>query len=605
MKKKLIVGALVPEIKLGNPDYNADIIIQKLAEADSKGVEVLATPELSLTGATVGDLFFQELLIQKTEAAILKVCEATNNLSITLILGTPLRINSKLYNVALIINKGKIIGFVPKKELSWRETRWFSNGSELYRTKVNALNTNLSFDRNVFEAPNHQNAFFAITLSTGKVEYLNPQNQTVYAIFNMTQDYDVVSKTDKVKEEVIAMSAENGIAYIYLMPGLNESTTDFVYSGYSLIVDDGVVKEECEKFLFESTLIYSDINLNEEINDYVVKKDPQIDKKKLKEGDKFPFIPEKAEDIKKRAKDILEFQSSALARRLKQIGHYKMVLGLSGGSDSTLALIVCAEACKKLGVDPQNIIAITMPGFGTSKRTYENTLALSKQYNTSFREISIKEICIQHYKDIGLPLNDRSVTYENAQARERTQVLMDVANMENAFVIGTGDMSELALGWCTYNGDHMSMYGVNANIPKTMLKQVIKYEAERTNSKVLFDILDTPISPELLPADENGEIAQKTENNIGPYELHDYFLYHFLKYHSTPEHIYKIACEAFKDDYSEEEIKKWLGTFLRRFIYQQFKRNCVPDGPKIGSLGLSPRGDLVLPSDLDATIWKF
>ena len=281
-----------------------------------------------------------------------------------------------------------------------------------------------------------------------------------------------------------------------------------------------------------------------------------------------------------------------------------MVLGLSGGSDSTLALIVIDKAFKKLNIDNKGIIAITMPGFGTSDRTYNNSVNLAKEYGVTLKEISIKDACIQHYKDIGLPEGDRSVAYENAQARERTQILMDVANMENAFVVGTGDMSELSLGWCTYNGDHMSMYAVNCNVPKTLIKHIIRCEGEKRNSKTLLDIVDTPISPELLPTNEKGEIAQKTESNIGPYELHDYFLYHFLKYNSTPKNILKIASKAFDGMYSREEIEKWLNVFLRRFATQQFKRNCVPDGPKVGTIGLSPRGDFAMPSDLDSSIWK-
>ena len=600
----LKVGALVPEIKLGNPIYNAQIIISKIKEAFENGVEVVVTPELTLTGATCGDLFFQDILNEKVEEAIKLILEETKDLNITIILGTPIRLNDKLYNSALVINNGMIIGFVPKKALSWQESKWFDTGRHLFEAEFMYLNNTLLFDKNVFEVPNHIGANIAITMSTKKIEYLNPNNKTIYAVFNMTSDYDVVSKTYKVKNEVIQMSKENGIAYVYLMPGLNESTTDFVYSGYSLIVDDGMVKAEGEKFSFESTLITSDIKLNEEDNDYVITKEAIIDKKAIKEKDKYPFIPDDIEMIDIRAKEVIEMQAAALARRLKHIGHYKMVLGLSGGSDSTLALIVCVEACKKLKIDNSNIITITMPGFGTTGRTYNNSIELAKFYGTTLRDISIKEACLVHFKDIGLPEDDRSVAFENAQARERTQILMDVGNMENAFLVGTGDMSELALGWCTYNGDHMSMYSVNCNIPKTLIPYIIRYEAKRTNNQTLLDIIDTPVSPELLPTDKDGNMVQKTENSIGPYCLHDYFLYHFIKYHSSPKHILKIASEAFKDEFSEDEIKKWLDVFMRRFISQQFKRNCSPDGPKIGLIGLSPRGDFIMASDIDGTIWK-
>ncbi len=542
--------------------------------------------------------------MEKVDEAINIILEKTSDINITIVLGTPLRIENKLYNVALIIYKGQIIGYVPKKNLSPEELRCFNTGSYIYDRKVEILNHEMMFEKNVFEAPNHAGANFDVELSVKELKYLNPENKTIYLSINMTSSYDVVSRTSKVKKEAVKLSKENGIGYVYIMPGLNESTTDYVYSGYSVIIDDGTIIKEGEKFSFDGTLIYGDIKLNEEINDYVIEKDEVVNKKAQKELNKYPFVPSTPEDIKERCKEVLELQSSALARRIKQLGHNKVVLGLSGGSDSTLALIVINEAFKKLGLDNKNIIAITMPGFGTSDRTYNNSINLAKEYGVTLREISIKESCIQHFKDIGLPEDDRSVAYENSQARERTQILMDVGNMEQAFVVGTGDMSELALGWCTYNGDHMSMYAVNCNVPKTLIKHIIRYEAERINSKTLLDIVDTPISPELLPTNENGEIAQKTESSIGPFELHDYFLYHFLKYNSTPNYIFEIATKAFEGMYDREEIKKWLNVFLRRFVTQQFKRNCVPDGPKVGTIGLSPRGDFAMPSDLDGSIWK-
>ena len=557
-----------------------------------------------MSGATCGDLFFQEQLINNVERSINDICYATNNVETVLILGTPLRINNNLYNVALIIHKGNIIGFVPKKNLSWIEKRWFSNGSGLFEKEVEVMGKKMCFNGNVFTIPNTENSNYAVMLTSKQVEYINKDNKTVYALINITSDFDLVSKTDKIKEEIINISKENGIAYAYVMPGINESSADYVYSGYSLIVDDGEVKCEGKKFSFDSEMIFADVKLNDEENNYVMQKESFTDKKILKERDKYPFVPANDEAIKERAKEVLEMQSAALARRLLQIRSNKMVLGLSGGSDSTLALIVCVETCKKLNIGTDSIIAITMPGFGTTGRTYNNAVELAKSYKVTLREISIKDSCVQHFKDIGLKDGDYSITYENAQARERTQILMDVANMEKGLVIGTGDLSELALGWCTYNGDHMSMYAVNANIPKTLIKHLIKYEAEKTNNQYLFDIINTPISPELLPPDENGDIAQQTEDSVGPYSLHDFFIYHFIKYHSTPAHILDIAKEAFKDEFSEEDIKKWLNVFLKRFITQQFKRDCVPDGPKVGSIGFSPRGDLMMPSDADNSIWS-
>ena len=507
----LRIGALVPEIKLGNPMYNAEKIIEKVKEAYDYGVEVVATPELAVTGCSCGDLFLNDLLIQKANDAINKICDETKNIDITIIIGTPLKLGNKLYNCSIIIYKGKIIGFVPKRNLTNTETRWFANGRELYSKEFELLGNTITFDRNVFEATNHKGAFFDVELSVKEISYLNPDNETVYVSFNMTSNYDVVSRTAKIKKDALKLSKDNGIGYVYIMPGLNESSSDYVYSGYSLIIDDGTILKESEKFSFESTLIYADVKLNEELNDYIIEKDEVPNKKEEKELNKHPFVPRTPEDIKERAKEILDFQASALARRIKQLGHGKVVLGLSGGSDSTLALIVTYRAFKKLRLDPKGIITITMPGFGTTNRTYQNAIKLAQSYNTTLREIDIKEVCLQHYKDIGLSENDLSVAYENAQARERTQILMDVANMENAFVVGTGDMSEMALGWCTYNGDHMSMYAVNCNIPKTMIMHIIRSEAEETSNEALLDVVNTPVSPELLPPDENGEIAQKTE----------------------------------------------------------------------------------------------
>lgn len=599
----LRVGALVPEIKLGNPIFNAKKIIEGIKEAYDYGVEVLATPELCVTGVSCGDMLLQDLLLSETAKAISAIRKATCDIDITLILGIPVKIEGVLYSCALIIHQGRIIGYVPKRNISQCEARWFDCGTDLFNKKVTIFDQDLKFDRNVFEAPNHKNAFFDVELSVKELAYLNPENKTVYASFNLTSDYDVVSKTSKVKNEAVKLSKENGIGYVYIMPGLNESTSDYVYSGYSLIIDDGTILREGQKYSFDNSLIYGDIKLNEEFNDYKIMKEKVINKKEQKELNKYPFVPKTKEDINERCKEILEMQSSALARRIRQLGNCKVVLGLSGGSDSTLALIVASEAMKKLGLDSKNIIAITMPGFGTTERTLNNATKLAKAYNTDFRNIDIKPVCIQHFKDIGLPENDYSVTYENAQARERTQILMDVANMENAFVVGTGDMSELALGWCTYNGEHMSMYSVNCNIPKTLIKHIIRYEAERINEEALFDIIETPISPELLPPDDEGKIAQKTESKIGPYALHDYFLYHFLKYHSSPNHIFEIACKAFEGEYEKNEIRKCLNIFLKRFITQQFKRNCTPDGPKVGTIGLSPRGDLVMPSEFDKDLW--
>ena len=607
------VGALVPKIELANPIYNVEEILIQVKTAEINDIDLLVTPELALTGVTCDDLFYQNILIEKTEEAIKKICDETADLDITLVLGVPIKAYNKLFNVALIINQGKIIGLVPKKNLSWMERKWFTSGEELYNKSVLICGQEIIFDRNCFSLHSNKKAGFAVLLNSKNIEFVNPNNITIYATLNLSGEYDVVSKTKKIKEEVKDISYNNGFGYVYVMPGLNESTSDNVYSGYSLIVDDGVVVSEGERFSFESTFISGEIKLNEEIVERIADRKIGVEKSKtisvakkqeLKEKNPYPFVPENREELKERVEEILKIQSAGLARRIKQLNNCKVVLGLSGGSDSTLALIVADRAYKKLGLENNNIIAITMPGFGTSERTYKNSVELAKLYQVDFRDIDIKEACKVHFKDIGLTEDDLSVTFENAQARERTQILMDLANKENAIVLGTGDMSELALGWCTYNGDHMSMYAVNSNVPKTLIKRIIKYEFERLNEKVLRDIVDTPISPELLPTDDKGNISQLTEESLGSYDLHDYFLYHFIKYHSTPKHILEAAREAFLGKFSSERVEKSLGIFMKRFFTQQFKRDCVPNGVKVGSISLSPRGDLVMPSDANGDIWK-
>ena len=442
-------------------------------------------------------------------------------------------------------------------------------------------------------------------------------------VFNLSSSNELIGKQEYRKSLVSSQSARTISAYIYASSGVMESTSDILFGGASMIYENGSILAENKRFELESNIITADIDVlklandriknksfmkNTNLEEYkIIKLDIKDNIKELnREYKEYPFVPSNELERNKRCEEIIEIQSTALARRLIQVGNPKCVIGMSGGLDSTLAFLVIVKAYEKLKRNPKDIIGITMPGFGTTDRTYQNSIDLVKEYGGTLKEISIKDAALLHMKDIGLPETDRSVTYENIQARERTQILMDVANMENGLVIGTGDLSELALGWCTYNGDHMSMYAVNTSIPKTLVRYLVAWVKDTTDGKkkeVLQDILDTPISPELLPPDEAGNILQKTESSIGPYVLHDFYLYHFLRYGATPKKIYTLAKHTFKNSFSKEEIKKWLKVFIRRFFTQQFKRNCIPDGVKVGSISLSPRGDLRMPSDANYETW--
>ncbi|MBQ9279921.1 MAG: NAD(+) synthase [Clostridia bacterium] len=603
-ENKIRVGVITPEIRLANPEWNANELIQQIKNASEKGMSIVCTPELSITGATCGDLFFQEILLEKSLVALKNVIDSTKNLNITCIIGTYIPFEEELYHVAVVIKEGNILGIIPKIKLSYHEKRYFKCGKHLIGKKVELFGAEILVGNSSFPIGISSSHTFGVIFSE------DIKNSKTDVIFDLSGNYELVGNTEKITRQIKSLTRANENAYVYCTPGINESTSDFVYSGFSAIFENGNVLVESSKYCFESTLTYADLTLSEKRNiSERLEIEGKMDftsleeKKKMKEEMRYPFVPEEKEALKKRCEEVLKMQAAALLRRLKQVGSFKTVIGLSGGSDSTLAFLVILEAYKMAGIDNANMIAITMPGFGTTNRTYENACNLAKKYHVTLREISIKDACVQHYKDIGLDVNDRSIAYENAQARERTQILMDIANQEDALVVGTGDMSELALGWCTYNGDHMSMYAVNAGIPKTLIKHIIAYKAEEEGNLTLHDIIDTPISPELLPPDEEGNIAQKTESSIGPYILHDYFLYHFLRYQTSPRKILETATKTFVGDYTAKEIRKWLQVFMHRFFTQQFKRNCVPDGPKIGRIGLSPRGDLCIPSDADKHIW--
>lgn len=626
------VGAIVNKLALANPLKNADVIIKEIKKAETLGVSIVTTPELSLSGYTCGDLFLQEQLLDDSIKALEQVLNETKDIDIISILGMPLRHDNQLFNCAVVTTKGKILGVIPKTYIpnyqEFYEARWFSSSKELITEEIEILGQLVPITTNIlFQDKTLKEATFGIEICEDLWTVNPPSNNHALAgatmIFNLSSSNELIGKQEYRKSLVSSQSARTISAYIYASSGVMESTSDILFGGASMIYENGSILAENKRFELESNIITADIDVlklandriknrsfmkNTNLEEYkIIKLDIKDNIKELnREYKEYPFVPSNELERNKRCEEIIEIQSTALARRLIQVGNPKCVIGMSGGLDSTLAFLVIVKAYEKLKRNPKDIIGITMPGFGTTDRTYQNSIDLVKEYGATLKEISIKDAALLHMKDIGLPETDRSVTYENIQARERTQILMDVANMENGLVIGTGDLSELALGWCTYNGDHMSMYAVNTSIPKTLVRYLVAWVKDTTDGKkkeVLQDILDTPISPELLPPDEAGNILQKTESSIGPYVLHDFYLYHFLRYGATPKKIYTLAKHTFKNSFSKEEIKKWLKVFIRRFFTQQFKRNCIPDGVKVGSISLSPRGDLRMPSDANYETW--
>ena len=626
------VGAMVNKLSLANPIKNAEEIIKQIKEAVKLNTSIVTTPELSLTGYTCGDLFLQDQLLEDSKKALQKVLEETKELDIISILGMPIKQDNQLFNCAVVIQKGKILGIVPKTYIpnyqEFYEARWFSSSKDLKNNEIEILGQNVPISTNLlFQDKTLTDITFGIDICEDLWTVTPPSNNHTLAgatiIFNLSSSNELIGKQEYRKSLVSSQSARTISAYIYASSGVMESTSDVLFGGASMIYENGSKLAENKRFEIESNIITADIDVLKLANDrrknrsymnmaqkleYNTIKIEVFDtiKELQREYKEYPFVPSNELERSRRCEEIIEIQSSALARRLLQLGNPKCIIGMSGGLDSTLAYLVIVKAFEKLKRNTKDIIGITMPGFGTTGRTYQNAVDLVKEYGATLKEISIKEASLLHMKDIGLPEDDRSITYENIQARERTQILMDVANMEGGLVIGTGDLSELALGWCTYNGDHMSMYAVNTSIPKTLVRYLVAWVADTTDGKkkeVLKDILDTPISPELLPPDEAGNILQKTESSIGPYVLHDFFLYHFLRYGATPKKIYMLAKHTFKNSFSKEEIKKWLKVFIRRFFTQQFKRNCIPDGVKVGSISLSPRGDLRMPSDASYEAW--
>lgn len=623
------VGASTLELKVSDTIYNVQMIKKQIDEAVNKNIQIISFPELSITGYTCGDLFNQDILIDKAYEGLKDLVDYSKDKMIVIIVGSPIKCENKLYNCAVVINNGKILGIVPKTYIpnynEFYEMRWFKSSNDLKIKEINLFNEIVPIGVDlIFTSKLDDELKFGVEICED-VWSLYPKSNDYASsgasiIFNLSASNETIGKYDFRKELIKMQSIKTISGYVYSSSGINESSTDLLFSGSSLIYENGKLLSENNRFDFNSNLIYSDVDIKRLVNDrrkntsfisntdkeyrniyFTTSKNNLISRK----YSKYPFVPSNEDKREERCKEIINIQSSALAKRLKHTNIKKCVIGVSGGLDSTLAFLVIKKAFEKLKIDNKNIIAVTMPGFGTTNRTYENALDLIKINNATLKEIDIKKACLVHYSDIDQDINNHDITYENAQARERTKILMDIANKENALVIGTGDLSELALGWCTYNGDHMSMYSVNSSIPKTLVKYLVKYiaDTDKKNQKVLYDILSTPISPELLPADEKGNIKQITEDKIGPYILHDFYLYHFFRYGASPKKIYMLAVNTFENEYSKEEILKWLKVFIKRFFTQQFKRSCMPDGVKVGSISLSPRGDLRMPSDASYNIW--
>ena len=622
------VAAAVPAIKVADIDYNVMQIESLMAQAEGKGVEILVTPELCITGYSCQDLFREQLLLDKSEEGILQLLDFTRKLDTILIVGAPVLVNSLLYNCAVVIQRGQILGVVPKTYLpnygEFYEKRWFASAQDLNPTDIYLAGSPVHVSSEPMLFTTGDGVKFGVEICEDVWAPIPPSNNLALAgadiVFNLSASDELIGKHDYLRGLLAQQSARTISGYVYASCGFGESTQDVVYGGNAMILENGRILAEGERFSFQPQIQIGQIDI-EQLRTERRQNTTFINAQRgahalhvpakavtpkefvlIRDIDAHPFIP-KSGDMQTRCEEILNIQVAGLAKRLYHINAQTAVIGISGGLDSTLALLVTVKAFDKLGLDRKGIIGVTMPGFGTTDRTYNNAIKLMQTLGVTIREISIAKAVTQHFEDIGHDMKQHDITYENSQARERTQILMDVANQVNGIVVGTGDLSELALGWATYNGDHMSMYGVNAGVPKTLIRYLVSYVAGEMATETLLDIVDTPISPELIPADEQGRIKQKTEDLVGPYELHDFFIYYFLRYGFGPAKIYIMAQKAFADAYDDETIKKWLKTFCRRFFTQQFKRSCLPDGPKVGSVSLSPRGDWRMPSDASYALW--
>lgn len=671
------VACAVPLVKVADCKYNVEQTEAQIAQAEKQGVEIIVFPELGITSYTCQDLFQQNLLLNASESAVLHLLDFTRELDVIVIIGLPVIVGDLLLNCGMVIQQGRIVGVIPKTYLpdygEFYEKRWFASSQDLKETTIRYAGQHIvvTSDPQIFVTSD--GVQFGVEICEDVWAPVPPSNTLALAgadiIFNLSASDAVVGKYNYLKSLLSQQSSRTITGYVYAASGFGESTQDVVYAGNGLIYEKGTLLAEGKRFTFEGQIQTAQIdiemlraerrtnstyvNAQRQVNNYAKQKgfadhfSPNqfaifnngstihylqclpclklYDFKLDREINPHPFLPD-AERMDESCEEVLNIQSMGLATRIKHIGCRNVVLGISGGLDSTLALLVCVLTFDKLGYDRKGIIGVTMPGFGTTDRTYHNAIDLMRELGITIKEIDIRKSVNQHFEDIGHDSGIHDVTYENSQARERTQILMDLSNQLGALVVGTGDMSELALGWATYNGDHMSMYGVNAGVPKTMIRFLVRFYAQRLIreehiTRVLMDVIDTPISPELTPADEHGTIKQKTEDLVGPYELHDFFLYHFLRFGFRPRKVFLLAKKAFaetkqqphqgvEDDllkmtgcYDEETIKQWLKVFCKRFFSQQFKRSCLPDGPKVSSVSLNPRGDWRMPSDATSRLW--
>ena len=628
------VGAAVPLLKVADCTYNVEQTELLMQEAASRGVQMLCFPEMGITGYTCGDLFHQKILIEQAERALQSLLERTAGLSLLTLVGMPVRVENRLMNTAVAFQNGRILAIIPKTWLpnygEFYEKRWFSSSREVQAQEVALCCQTVPFGTDILL----KNGEACIGVEICEDLWMPVPPSSFHALhganllFNLSASNELIAKNDYRKQLVAQQSTRCIAAYVYASCGFGESTTDVVFAGNAEIVENGSLLAEAERFTLQNQLITADVDVEKlngdrmrhtgftadflherEVAEYRVLPFAMAElysEMIERDFDRHPFVPSGPE-LHKRCQEMFAIQVQGLAKRMMHTGSQHAVIGISGGLDSTLALLVAVKTFDKLDIPRANIEGITMPGFGTTDRTYKNAVSLIESLGVHFREISIRKAVEQHFSDIGHDALKLDITYENSQARERTQILMDIANQVNGLVIGTGDLSELALGWATYNGDHMSMYGVNVGVPKTLVRFIVQWVSENQmdaeTAKILADVVLTPVSPELLPATHDGQISQKTEDLVGPYELHDFFLYQVLRFGFQPSKIRWMAVRAFEGVYEEAVIEQWLRTFYRRFFAQQFKRSCLPDGPKVGSVSLSPRGDWRMPSDAVARMW--
>jgi len=621
------VAAAIPELRVADCAYNVARMADLVRKGEEEKVQVICFPELSVTGYTCADLFQQQQLLNDTQKALNELQLLTFATTSVVIVGMPVRVQSHLFNTAVVLQGGHILGVVPKTHLpnnnEFYEKRWFTSGVLADSKTITLSGEQVPFGTDILFSDGKFT--FGIEICEDLWVPIPPSSQQALhgaeIIFNLSATNELIGKHQYLRQLIEQQSARCNAGYVYASAGAGESTTDVVYAGNGLIAENGKIISSSERFSFDPQLIVTDIDIERLQAERIKNTNYANDKSAVpyrtiqledahfihfdlkRTFDRHPFVPPII-NRDESCHEIFSIQIGGLAKRWQHTQSETVVVGISGGLDSTLALLVCVKTADKLGLDRKQIIGITMPGFGTTDRTYTNAINLMKSLGITMLEISIKDACLQHFKDINHDPMVHDVVYENTQARERTQILMDIANKHRGLVIGTGDLSEMALGWSTYNGDHMSMYAVNSGVPKTLVRYLVDWAAHQldtTSEEILRDILDTPVSPELLPADENGDIAQKTEDIVGPYELHDFFLYYMVRFGFSPSKILFLAKNAFADSYPDEVIEKWLKTFIRRFFSQQFKRSCIPDGPKVGSINLSPRGDWRMPSDA----WAF